>query len=98
MLIRIHNATRLAVALCDSELLGKIFEEGERQLDLTGKFFQGEEKNKEEIKELLKFYKMEDACFNIIGNESCKVAIEAGLIYEKDVSNVAGIPFILILW
>ncbi len=97
MLFKVHRATRLAVALCDSNLIGKRFEEGKRQLDLTGKFFQGEEKTEEETAELLDFYKKEDACFNIVGEESCKIALEQGLISEEGISRVNGVPFSLVL-
>ena len=97
MLFKVHKATRLAVAVCDSNLIGKKFEEGKRQLDLTGKFFQGEEKTKEELKELLDFYKKEDACFNLVGKESCNVALEIGLISKEGISKISGIPFSLVL-
>ena len=43
----------LILILTDSDILGKKFEEGNKQLDLTNKFYQGEEKSKEEIKELI---------------------------------------------
>ena len=45
------NGTILIIT--DSDLIGKIFEEGKKQLDLTKEFYQGEEKNVEEIKQLL---------------------------------------------
>lgn len=97
MLFKLHKASRLAVAVCDSDLLGNRFEEEGKQLDLTGKFFQGEEKSSEEIRELLDFYRKEDACFNIIGEKSCNIALEAKLVSEDSVSKIAGVPFILIL-
>ncbi len=97
MLVKIHRATRLAVAVCDSDLIGKKFEEGERQLDLTGQFFLGEEKTGEEVKDLLNFYRNEDACFNIVGNESCKTAIDVNLIFKEGISKINGIPFALVL-
>jgi uncharacterized protein len=97
MLFKVHKATRLAVAVCDSNLIGKRFEEKERQLDLTGKFFQGEEKTEEEIRDLIEFYRNEDACFNIVGEESCRIALEVGLILEEGMSKVDGVPFSLVL-
>ena len=97
MLIKVHKATRLAVALCDSDLVGKVFNEGKYQLDLTGTFFLGEEKDKEEISELLDFYRKEDACFNIVGEKSCGVALKIGLISEKGILRVDGVPFALVL-
>ena len=40
----------LLVVVTDSDIVGKKFEEGRLQLDLTKKFYRGEEKNKEEVK------------------------------------------------
>lgn len=97
MLIKIHKATRLAVAICDSNLIGKKFEEGRKQLDLTGKFFAGEEKTEEEVADLIDFYRMEDACFDIVGNKSCEIALKKELISEEGISNVNGVPFALVL-
>ena len=97
MLFKVHKATRLAVAVCDSDLIGKKFEEDKRQLDLSGKFFEGEEKTGQELKELLDFYRKEDACFNIVGQESCKIALDSNLVSEDKISKIQGIPFLLIL-
>ena len=39
MLIKIHRAYRDVVAICDSELIGKRFEEGKFQLEIKEDFF-----------------------------------------------------------
>lgn len=97
MLINIHKARRIVVSLCDKELFGKRFEEGNFELDLSGSFFNGKEKDKEEIKEILWFYKKEDASFNIVGEKSCSLALEIGLIKEENIGKISGIPYSLIL-
>ena len=99
MLIKIHKATRYVVAVCDSELIGKKFvdADGIRQIDLTGTFFKGEEKNSEEIKEFLLDMKLEDASFNIVGKESCSIAVDIGLVEKEEVMTIADIPMVLIL-
>jgi hypothetical protein len=38
----IHSSCRDVVAICDSELLGKVFEEGQLQLDVKESFYKGE--------------------------------------------------------
>ena len=38
------------VIVTDKDILGKVFEEKKRQLDLTKKFYQGDLKSKEETK------------------------------------------------
>lgn len=97
MLIKIHSAYRSVIAVCDSELLGKKLEEGEKQLDLTGQFFRGEEKTLEEAKAILEDMRKEDASFYIVGKESCSLSKEIGLISEEGVFYVSGVPFALVL-
>jgi hypothetical protein len=97
MFVKIHKATRLVVAVCDSNLLGKRFEERNLQLDLTGGFFRGEEKSDKEVGELFEFYRMEDACFNIVGEESCQIAKQKGLVSEEGISRIDKVPFALVL-
>jgi len=97
MFIKIHKSYRTVVALCDSNLIGKLFEEGLKQLDVRESFYKGEEKPKEEIVRILKFQKGEDATFNIVGPESIEVAKEAGIINEDSISETDGIPYALSL-
>ena len=74
MLVKIHKACRYVVAVCDSDLIGKRFEdikEGKDvQIDLTGGFFKGDEKTKQETREIIRDMRNEDACFNFAGKES----------------------------
>jgi len=79
MKVKIHKGTRYVVAICDFDLIGKIFNEREKQLDLTGNFFNGEDKTEEEVREIIEDMKREDACFYIVGKESCRIAREMGI-------------------
>ena len=97
MQIKIHKSYRTIVALADTDLSGKTFEEGKMQLDLTGEFFKGEEKNKEEVIEILKDMQKEDATFNIVGKESVECALKSGIIDKEGIKKVQEIPFALIL-
>jgi len=97
MLIKVHNSYRQIVAICDSELLGKQFEQGQRILDVRESFFNGDEKEEKEIIGLMKYYASEDATFDIIGKNSCQAALEAGLISKQGIMKVQGIPFALVL-
>lgn len=84
------------VAICDSGLIGKKFEEGKKQLDLNENFFGKDEINREDIIKMVERQAMEDASFNIAGKESVEMAIEAGLADEKSVGYVEGIPIVLV--
>ena len=97
MHIKIHKSYRKIVALCDSELLGKKFEEGNRQLDIRENFYNGEEINWERAVGMLKDLASDDATFNIAGEKAIGVAIEAGLMNAEGTMTVKGIPFALIL-
>jgi hypothetical protein len=97
MFVNIIKSYRDVVAVCDSELIGKKFEEGKFQLDAKESFFKGEKKEKEEVIEIMRDMRKEDATFNIIGNKSVQTALEAGIIQEKNIGKIAGIKFALIL-
>ena len=97
MLVKIHKSYRLVVAICDSDLLGKKFEEGNKQLDMTGAFFKGEEKTKEELKEIIEDCEREDATFFIVGKESVSLCKEINLVKEEGVKEVSGVPVALTL-
>lgn len=97
MKVKIHSSYRQVVAICDSDLLGKKFEERKKQLDLTGGFFKGEEKNKQEVIDIIEDSRREDATFNIVGKESCDIAVKCGVISGKGTISVAGIPIALVL-
>ena len=95
MHIKIHEAYRTIISLADSELIGKTFEEGIRQIEIKETFFKGEEKNKEEILQILKDFDMDDATFNIVGEESVKTALEAGIISREGIMKIDNIPISL---
>lgn len=96
MCAKIHRSYRNVVAICDKELVGKKFEEGKKQLEVSENFFGGEEMSKEEIIKLIERQAKEDASFNIAGKESVAAAVESGLAEEETVGYVQEIPIILI--
>ncbi|MEM4271730.1 MAG: DUF424 family protein [Candidatus Pacearchaeota archaeon] len=95
--IKIHNSYRKVVAVCDSDLIGKKFEEGNRQLDARENFYKGDEYNKEKAVQIIKKQAIEDASFNIVGKESINASIEAGIIKKEGILKLKGIPFALTL-
>ena len=97
MFVKIHNSYRDVVAICDSDLVGKVFEEGEFQLDVKENFFRGEEVDEEKVIKILRDMAVEDSTFNIIGEKSTNTAIKAGLITKEGVKKIQGVPFALIL-
>jgi len=97
MLVNIIKSYREVVAICDSELLGKYFEEDLFQLDIKESFYKGEKRTEQEVVQIIIDMKSEDATFNIVGERAVNAAIKAGLISEEDsVRKIQGIPFVLV--
>lgn len=92
MLIKIHESYRKIVAVCDSDLVGKTFTEGIKQIKVRENFFKGQEKNKQEILKILEELNQEDATFNIVGEKAVQTAIEAGVIEKHGIIRIDGIP------
>jgi uncharacterized protein len=95
--IKLHKSYRDVVAVCDSNLMGKKFEEGIKQLDCRESFYQGKEYDMESAVHFLQLQAAEDATFNIIGPNAIKASLEAGIIKESGVMKVDGVPFALVL-
>ena len=95
--LKVHESYRKVIAVCDTDIIGKKFFEGNRQLDLRESFYSGENLEKEKAVHSLKRFKLDDATFNIVGKKAIQVAIDAGLIDENGFDYVDGIPFSLIL-
>ena len=97
MIVNIIKSYRDVVAICDSELLGKRFEQGRFQLDVKESFFKGDETDEEKVIEIMKDMEKEDSTFNIIGKKSVNAAIKAGIITKEGIGKIQGIPFALVL-
>jgi hypothetical protein len=97
MQIKIHEACRIIVSLCDSDLIGKTFEEGIKQIEINESFFKGDEKGEKEVIKILKDMEKEDATFNIIGKESIKCALKAKIISKDGIITIQGVPIALVL-
>ena len=95
--IKIHQSYRTVVAICDSNLIGKKFEEDIRQLDCRENFYKDREVDFQEAIKIIQFQANEDATFNIVGKESTDAAIEAGIITKENVDTIQNIPFALTL-
>jgi len=95
--IKIHRSYRTVMAICDSDLVGKKFEEGKRQLDLRANFYEEKKVEKQEAIKIMILQAREDATFNIVGKESIEAAIEAKIIGEEFVDKIEDIPFALTL-
>lgn len=88
-IVSIKNSTAgILIVVTDGDLLGKKFEQGKLQLDLTKKFYQGEEKNENEVKDILK----KADYLHLTGEVSVAIGIELNLIESRKIVWIAGIP------
>lgn len=97
MWVKIHRSSRTVVAICDDDLLGKKFDSGIRQLDITQSFFKGAQMSKKETIDLIRLEFREGSTFNIVGKESINCAQEVEIIEKKAIKKINGIPFILVV-
>jgi len=89
MKVKIHTTDdgRSVVAVCDSDVFGKCFEEGEFCLDLSTDFFDGEEMETDKISQLIeKAY--------VVSFAGCK-AVDLGkkLDLVKRVNEIQDVPY-----
>lgn len=97
MQVRIIKSYRDIVVICDSNLIGKKFEEGKFQIEIKENFFKGEEKTEEETAKIIQTMHLNDASFNIAGEKSIELALKIGIISEGSVKKIQGVPFSLVL-
>ena len=97
MFLKIHNTYRDVIAICDSDLIGKKFEEDKFQLDVKENFFKGEKISEEKLIKIIKASSKEDATFNIIGRKSVNASLKAGIISKESIRKIQGVPFALVL-
>jgi len=95
MLVKIHEAYRKIIAVCDEELLGKKFTQGKMQLDVKESFYNGESMNEDDLVLMLQEADRDDSTFNFVGEKSVKAGIKANVINKKGVIKVQGIPHAL---
>lgn len=89
MIAKEHEAENgIVLSIVDDELLGKKFEEGKFQLDLSSEFYLGEKKSEEELVELMK----SSYIINIVGKKSVEFALKNKFIEPNAILVVSGIP------
>ena len=80
----------LTLAVCDTELLGKEFEEGKTYLDLSSSFYQGKEESVEKVREHIQAARNA----TIVGVEAVEAVKE---VLELNVRTVQNIPYAIIV-
>jgi len=76
------------IGACDEKLIGKKFEEGKFQINVSKEFYDGQRITAE----VLKRYLENATIANLVGKETIQCAIDLGLIDEDCIIRIKGIP------
>jgi uncharacterized protein len=94
MYVKFHSSTNCdLLAICDEELIGQKFEEGDFFLDVSIEFFKGEKKTVLEVKDLILNFDN----LNLVGEKTIEIALEMEIISKEEVSSVKGIPHAIVV-
>jgi hypothetical protein len=87
--LKVYNTrNEVMVAACDSELLGKTFEDGDYQIQVSPEFYEDVKVRPENFISHLS----EATIINLVGERVIDHAIKAGLVEEDGVIRIKGIP------
>jgi|Deesub1362A_J573_1020465.scaffolds.fasta_scaffold00728_3 hypothetical protein len=83
--MKVYRVEReILVAVCDSELIGREFEEGELRIEITENFYGSEEVGEDEVKKALNMATIA----NISGERAVKLAISMGIVDGNNVLKI----------
>ncbi|MFH1849784.1 MAG: DUF424 family protein [archaeon] len=93
MIVKLHKShdKKVIVAVCDSDLIGKKFEENGVQLDCASGFYAGKEAGSDELIRLVRGAYI----VNAVGKKSIRVLKAAGILSQT--IKVQGIPHAQVL-
>ena len=78
----------LILVVTDKEILGKVFEEGKKQLDLSNKFYSGDERDAEAVKALIP----EAYILHLTGEKAVALGVELGLVDSQRIIWISNVP------
>ena len=81
------------ISLCDSDLIGKKFEDENFNLNVREKFYGGEELNQKKFDMVLK----DVSSLNVVGKESIGLCLRKGLLKKENIKRVGGVVFAIIV-
>jgi len=90
MIIKINKAQgKVIVAICDEEILGKIFEHDCLILDLSADFYKGNKESEQITREIMK--KADN--LNLVGEKTIQIALDEKIITKGNIRTIQNIPF-----
>ena len=79
---------RTVLAASDANIIGKTLKFGEVEFHISEEFYKGKEISESELSRLLD----EHSNINLIGKEAVSVALKKGLISERSIVKIQGVP------
>lgn len=74
----------LLVSVCDADILGETFEDGDVSITVTEEFYSGDRRDPDDVVAALR----RAAVANIVGERAVSVAIDAGVVHEGNVLEI----------
>ena len=78
----------MLLAICDTELLGKVLRDGKIVFEVREKFYRGKKMSSEEAIDLVG----QSTIVNMIGHHIIQEALERNLIHPEAILKISGIP------
>ena len=89
-----NNEGKKILSLCDKELLGKEFEDGNGFLNLKSDFYNGTEFNIEKSDIIIS----KSNSINAVGNESIKLLLNKNITNDSHIKKIKKIPYAIIVF
>jgi len=87
--VKIHKSEgREIVAMCDKDILGKTFEEGDLVLEVSERFYKGTLVGDEAAKNIIKNADI----LNVVGKKAVELALKVGVVSKIHIIKIKGIP------
>ncbi len=83
---------KVVVSVCDEELLGKVFREGDRVLAINKEFFGGQLLSTDYEDEIIDYLRRAYTAM-IVGERSVSLALKNRVIHPEAVMRIAGVPY-----
>lgn len=94
--LKVHaSGDKTIVAVCDSDILGHIFEEKERILDVDKDFFSGKNMLLKDIEKIAETIHASNTS-NIIGNRIVAELVKNGAIKTQSVKEICGVKYAMV--
>ena len=88
MTVNVKDHGEGVISVCDTNLLGKVLEEGEIYLKVSEVFYKGIEMEVTKAEKFLLIARH----LNLLGKESVGIAVKLGMVSQESTIIIAGVP------